>query len=84
MQPDPDSNDLTSASASYMRYAGLGIQFAGTVGVFAWLGWWADRKFGTSPWILLAAVMLGFFGSFYSLIRRVPVSSKRSRTPPRT
>ena len=82
MQPDPESKDLTSATASYARFAGLGLQFAGTVGVFAWLGWLADRKLGTSPWILLAAVMLGFFGAFYSLIRRVPVSPKRSRTPP--
>lgn len=52
-----------------MRYAGFGIQLAVTVLVFAWAGQWADGKFGTGGLLTVLAVLLGFGGSLYSLIR---------------
>ena len=52
-----------------MRYAGFGIQLAVTLLVFVWAGQWADRKFGTGGLLTVLAVLLGFAGSLYSLIR---------------
>ena len=60
----------------YYRYAGVGLQFAATVAVFALLGWWGDGKLGTSPWLLLVGAFAGFGLGFYSLV------SKFGRTPP--
>lgn len=52
-----------------MRYAGLGIQLAVSLVVFALAGQWADRKLGTEGLITVVAVFLGFGGTMYSLIR---------------
>ena len=52
-----------------MRYAGFGIQLAVTLLVFAWIGQWADRKLGTGGLLTVLAVLFGFGGSLYSLIR---------------
>lgn len=52
-----------------MRFAGLGIQLAVSLVVFALAGHWADQKLGTGGIITIAAVFLGFGGTMYSLIR---------------
>jgi F0F1-type ATP synthase assembly protein I len=52
-----------------MRYAGFGIQLTITLLVFVWVGQWADRRLGTEGLLTVLAVLLGFGGSLYSLIR---------------
>lgn len=52
-----------------MRYAGLGIQLAASILVFVLIGQWADRRFGTGGILTIAAALLGFGGTLYSLIR---------------
>ena len=34
------------------------------------LGWWADRHFGTDPFLLLVGLMLGFASFVLRLVRR--------------
>jgi len=58
--------------ADFARQAGLGVQFAATVGVLAWGGHWLDQRWHTSPLFLLVGVAAGFTGSIVSLIRQVP------------
>ena len=55
--------------ASWHRLAGIGVEFVAAVGVFAAIGWWADRKFGTSPWLLLAGCGIGFAGGLWNMVR---------------
>jgi ATP synthase protein I len=52
-----------------MRYAGLGVQLAASVLLFAWIGQWADRKLGTGGLLTILAVFLGFGGTMYWLVR---------------
>jgi hypothetical protein len=54
-----------------MRYAGLGIQLAVSLVVFVFVGQWADRKLGANGIVTIAAVLLGFGGTLYSLIRQL-------------
>jgi hypothetical protein len=54
-----------------MRYAGLGIQLAVSLVVFVLVGQWADRKLGANGIVTIAAVLLGFGGTLYSLIRQL-------------
>ena len=35
--------------------------------VLALLGWWLDRRWGTSPWLLLLGTLLGAVGGVYNL-----------------
>lgn len=58
----------------FARYAGLGVQFAGTIAVLGALGYWGDQSFGTAPWLMIAGILLGSIGGFISLVRQVPPS----------
>ena len=74
------SKEKESAGAlgDLARYSGLGLQFGATVGVFAFLGHWLDRRLGRSPGCLLAGVFLGFGLGLYSMVKKLPSTS---RTP---
>ena len=52
-----------------MRFAGVGIELAATVGVACLLGYWIDRHFQTWPWGLVSCAALGIVGGLYNLIR---------------
>jgi F0F1-type ATP synthase assembly protein I len=52
---------------------GVGLQFAGAILIFLFLGRWLDEKLGTSPWLLLIGVMVGAAAGFYSLYRQLVV-----------
>ena len=52
------------------RYAGVGFQFALTLLVGLGLGTLADRKFGTSIFVLIG-VFLGAGAAFYSMYRQL-------------
>lgn len=56
---------------SPLQFAGLGFELAVPllVGVFG--GQWLDRRFGTTPWLLLVGAMLGAAAGMLSLYRRI-------------
>jgi F0F1-type ATP synthase assembly protein I len=51
------------------KFAGVGIQFAGTIGLFALFGYGIDRHFGWSPWGTVTLVMIAIVGNTYLLIK---------------
>lgn len=57
------------AGGNSWHYAGLGLQFAGTVGIFAAAGYWLDHRFGWSPWGIVTLTMIAVIGSMYLLIK---------------
>jgi F0F1-type ATP synthase assembly protein I len=61
--------------AGPMRYAGLGVQIAGSIllGVFG--GGWLDRRLGTEGLFTIVGAFLGLGGTMWSLLR----SLKRDR-----
>lgn len=50
-------------------YAGKGLQFAGTTALFAFMGYYLDRRFGWTPWGTVGLAMVGFIGGLYLLIK---------------
>lgn len=74
MKPqDGDQEDGRSG----LRYAGLGVQLAASLVVFVLAGRWLDGKFGTNGWFTIGLAMLGFGGTFYSLVRQLNEDSKK-------
>lgn len=53
----------------WVRHAGIGLELAGATAGLALVGYWVDRSFGTSPWGLLAGVLIGVVGGLYNLVR---------------
>jgi F0F1-type ATP synthase assembly protein I len=52
---------------------GVGLQFAGAIILFLFLGRWLDARLGTEPWLLLIGVLVGAVGGFASLYRQLVV-----------
>lgn len=55
---------------SAMSWATVGIELAATVGIFGALGWWLDRRFGTTPWLLVTLAMIGVTAALVRIVRR--------------
>ena len=67
----PEEGPRQSVQRDYAKGAGLGFEFAFTVGVFAWLGWWGDRALGIDdvfPALLLGGVFAGLALAIYRLM----------------
>lgn len=58
-----------SPYTAYAVYSAAGIQLAASVVGGLLIGNYADKKLGTSPWLLLTGLALGFFGGLVNLIR---------------
>lgn len=67
----PPGNSLAQAMQAAQPYIDAGWQLIGAIGLCAFAGWWLDKKFGTTPWLLLGGSMLGLFAGMYSFIRQV-------------
>jgi len=72
-----DDAGLTAPGADWVKEqrgsasaAGAGMQFGLTICLFALLGNWLDGRLGSSPWLLLAGVLLGFGGGTVSLLKK--------------
>jgi F0F1-type ATP synthase assembly protein I len=55
----------------YLRFAGVGVQYAATILVLTLLGIWLDNRAGTAPLFLLVFLLFGFVGATWSLIKQV-------------
>ena len=56
---------------------GLGLQFVVTVLVCLFAGQWLDRRLGTTPWLLLAGVLLGGALGMWTMLRVAKEQEKR-------
>ena len=74
---------MARPSPDLYRYSGLGASYAATLGVFGYAGYWLDQRLGSSPWLLILGVFLGFALGTYSLAKKLPTrSSKKNPAPP--
>ena len=53
------------------RLAGMGVQFAAVICVFALGGYWLDRWLGSLPVFLIVGVLVGFLGGTFSMVKKV-------------
>ncbi len=54
-----------------MQYSHLGLQFALTVGLLFYAGFWADGRWGTGPFLTIFGTFAGFGIGFFHLYRSV-------------
>ncbi len=64
-----------------MRYSGIGLDFAVTVGLFTWAGWWLDGKLrlaGSFPLLLILGVFGGMVFGIYRMKKTLESGSRKS------
>ena len=59
------------------EYMGVGLQFVLSILVFLYAGRWLDEKLGTSPWLLMLGVFVGFAAALYSIVRKLGKQGSR-------
>ena len=52
-----------------LRFAGVGVTFGLELLVFAWIGQRLDVHFGTGPWLLVVALLMGLIVATTGLLR---------------
>ena len=70
-------DDLGRSSRALSDYMGLGLQIAVSFAFFVLLGYWADSKLGTSPWLFLFGVLIGMVGMALLLLKVVRAANKK-------
>jgi F0F1-type ATP synthase assembly protein I len=56
----------------FLRFSSIGIQMAGIIGFFAWLGTYFDKKIETlTPWWTISLSLLGVISSIFMIIREI-------------
>jgi F0F1-type ATP synthase assembly protein I len=66
-----DASDWVRVVREATPYLGIGTSLAVSVLLGIGAGHWADRRLGTSPWLLLAGGALGTLTGFWQAYRTV-------------
>ena len=66
------------APDSKLWLTGLGFELVGAIAGGALLGWWIDRKAGTSPRWLIILAGIGIVGGLYNLIRTALAAGRQA------
>jgi F0F1-type ATP synthase assembly protein I len=64
------------------RFSGYGLTLAMATAAFLFLGWWADGKLGTTPWLTLFGALVGAAGGFYHILQHLvffPMEEERRK-----
>lgn len=56
----------------------LGLQLAISVGVFFFIGYWADGSLGTWPWCTIAGAFIGAVGGLIKFFREATALGKKA------
>jgi F0F1-type ATP synthase assembly protein I len=64
-------DDRKRVEQKYLRFAGVGVQYALTILVLTLAGIWLDERFETAPLFLIILLLVGFVGATWSLVRQV-------------
>ena len=62
-------NRKTTRTALSLSF--IGIEFAAIMGIFAFGGYWLDKRLGKSPLFLLLALFAGMAMGFYHLFKQL-------------
>jgi ATP synthase protein I len=71
-------SDLRSSSS----FLTIGVQLAGSMLVYIFIGYFLDRWLDTEPWFLIAGALVGmvaFFVQLFKLVKRLEADSKRAK-----
>lgn len=74
----PQGTGGKAGAPSPATYAGVGIQFAIAIVLFALGGNWLDERAGSSPLFLILGVFVGGAAAFYSMYRKLMAAQDRS------
>jgi ATP synthase protein I len=67
----------------YARGGAIAFEFTGTIGAGAFVGWWIDEHYGTTPWGITGLTVVAAVGGFIRLIQMLRRFQSIDRGPER-
>lgn len=64
-------DDRKRVERTYLRFAGVGVQFGLTIVLLTVFGIWLDGRLDTRPLFTVVLLLLSFVGGTWSLVRQV-------------
>jgi len=83
MSPGFNKSDATMLRTAYELSAGL-LSFVIALGLGWWAGQWLDRRIGTSPWLTVIFVAIGFAAGVLNVYRTLARFSGTSPQAPKS
>ena len=74
------SDERRSETSQMAEFAGVGLQFAGAIVLFLFIGRWLDARLGTEPWLLRLGVLFGASAGFYSMYRQLVIVPRERKS----
>lgn len=71
MPREKKKQNLAETYRTLGPYMGLGTELAASVVGMLLIGYFLDKHFNTSPWLLLTGAAIGMIGGFYNFFREV-------------
>jgi F0F1-type ATP synthase assembly protein I len=71
MNPNENPKGFQQAMRDAGPYLTLGTELAAAVLLMFGIGWWLDRRLGTSPWMMIAGMIFGIGAGLFLFIRSV-------------
>jgi ATP synthase protein I len=78
-QKDPHWQAELQSSSSFLT---IGVQLAGSMLVYIFIGFFLDRWLKTEPWFLIAGAVVGmvaFFYQLFKLVKRLEADSRNRK-----
>lgn len=69
-QPQSEEDELKKTN-QWVMYSGMALEMFVTIGLFAFLGNFLDKKLNTSPFLLIALLMIGLGIAFYRVMQSI-------------
>ena len=73
----PGLGDIGTSYAKAAPYVDASWQLIGGVALCTFLGLWLDKKFGTSPWLVIVGVFLGFASGMLGFWRAIQQAERK-------
>jgi len=76
MEPDPSGTgiDRKQDESNLSKYGPLlssGLELAVSVGIMCVVGYFLDRHFGTTPWLMVVGIFFGAAAGFYLFVKTI-------------
>ncbi len=65
----PTAAEERRETSAWHRLASVGLEFIVAIGLFGAIGWFADSKLDTRPWLMIVGFGLGFATGLYLMIK---------------
>jgi F0F1-type ATP synthase assembly protein I len=76
-RPDGGGDDVATSYRKAQPYIDASWQLVGSVALGTLLGWWLDKKFATSPWLLVSGALFGIGVGFYAFFKALTALGKK-------